>query len=79
MQLSNEQTGWLRRGLESLAANSHRCFEDALWLGFGDQWWPFREQLVQHDYIEPQRDQSVVITARGRTLLEKLIDHTEVA
>ncbi len=79
MQLSLEQTSWLRRGLECLAANRQRCFEDALWLGFGDQWWPFREQLVQHDYIEAKRDQSVALTSRGRMLMERLADHAVVA
>ena len=79
MQLSNEQRSWLRRGLESLASECHRSFEDALWLGFGDEWWPMREQLVRLDYVASKRDESVILTARGKQLLERLSSHVGVA
>lgn len=79
MQLTDEQRSWLVRALESLAANQHRGFEDALWLGFGDAWWPLRERLVRDGFLELRRDETVCLNHRGRGLLEQLSVHAEVA
>jgi len=79
MQLNDEQRSWLVRALESLAADQHRGFEDALWLGFGDGWWPIRQQLVREGYVELRRDDSVAINHRGKALIERLSQLAEVA
>lgn len=79
MQLTDEQRLWLIRALESLAADQHRSFEDALWLGFGDGWWPLRQQLAREGMVELRRDESVCITHRGRGFLERLTQPAAVA
>ncbi len=60
------------QALEKLQAGDDRGFEDQLWLGLGDAWWPLRRSLLQKGLIELAPDAIYPrITTRGLALLKK--------
>lgn len=74
LQLTNDQTRCLRRALEMLDRGHSTRFEDELWLGFGDDWWPLRERLIRGGYIRSiggLRDE-LTLTERGSGLFTQL-------
>ncbi|GAB4384008.1 MAG: hypothetical protein Kow0022_05340 [Phycisphaerales bacterium] len=58
--------------LERLQHDDARGFEDTLWLGLGDAWWPLREMLARKGLIqfEPQSTYPS-LTPRGAALLAR--------
>lgn len=67
--LDREQGAWLRRALESLRSGTTRGFEDALWLGFGNDWTPLRDRLIRAGYVRiAPRDGQCSLTERGEQL-----------
>jgi hypothetical protein len=60
------------QALEKLQAGDDRGFEDQLWLGLGDAWWPLRKALIRKGLIELSPDAVYPkITTRGLALLQK--------
>jgi len=58
--------------LERLRIGDNRGFEDALWLGLGDAWWPLRTALVRKGLIEITSHATYPsLTPRGEALLRK--------
>lgn len=81
LQLSNAQADCLRKALEILDRGHSGRFEDELWLGFGNDWWPLRERLIRSGYIRPVgglRDE-LTMTERGESLLAQLSGEVRVA
>lgn len=81
LQLTNDQQRCLRRALEMLDRGHSTRFEDELWLGFGDDWWPLRERLIRSGYVRcvgGTRDE-LTITERGESLLSQLSGDVRVA
>ena len=57
--------------LEKLRAGDDRGFEDQLWPGPGDAWWPLRRTLIRQGLIEVSPDAIYPrITPRGLALLK---------
>lgn len=58
--------------LERLRCGDNRGFEDALWLGLGDAWWPLRKALIRKGLIEIN-SHSVYpsLTSRGEAMLQR--------
>jgi hypothetical protein len=74
MQLSQPQVAALSRALEVLTHGHSGRFEDELWLGFGDEWWPLRKKLLSGAYVRSLggiRDE-LTVTERGENLLTQL-------
>ena len=74
MQLTPTQAAALSRALDILSHGHSGRFEDELWLGFGDEWWPLRERLLKGAYIRRLggiRDE-LTVTERGEDLLTQL-------
>jgi hypothetical protein len=74
MQLSQPQAAALSRALKVLTHGHSNRFEDELWLGFGDEWWPLRERLLKGSYVRSLggiRDE-LTVTERGENLLTQL-------
>jgi len=60
------------QALEKLQAGDDRGFEDQLWLGLGDAWWPLRKTLLSKGLIELAPDAIYPrITTRGLSLLRQ--------
>ncbi|GAB4386814.1 MAG: hypothetical protein Kow0022_16880 [Phycisphaerales bacterium] len=81
LQLTNAQAECLRRALELLDRGHSGRFEDELWLGFGNDWWPLREKLIRGGYVRSLgglRDE-LAITERGSSLLAQLSGSVRVA
>ncbi len=81
LNLTHTQTECLKRALEMLDRGHSGRFEDELWLGFGNDWWPFRERLLKTGYIRQVgglRDE-LTITERGEVLLSQLSGQIRVA
>lgn len=64
--------GIVLEALKRLQHDDARGFEDTLWLGLGDSWWPLRQALARKGLIE-LRPQSMYpsITPRGAALLAR--------
>ncbi|MEN0020905.1 MAG: hypothetical protein AAF747_08495 [Planctomycetota bacterium] len=77
MRLDAEQQSSLKAAFEALAEGSHRAFEDRLWLGFGDHWYPFRQRLADHGYIAIHAEDVPKITSHGMSLLGRLREATQ--
>lgn len=59
--------------LERLRSGDDRGFEDTLWLGVGDQWWPLRTALVRQGLIELSScGEHPRLTTRGTAYLEQI-------
>jgi hypothetical protein len=59
--------------LQRLRSGDDRGFEDALWLGVGDAWWPLRNALVRKGLIELSADGvHPRLTSRGRSYLDQI-------
>lgn len=71
--MSNLPKTWRRTvigALERLQSGDDRGFEDALWLGLGDEWWPLRNALIKKGLIElPTQGIYPKLTARGKAFL----------
>jgi len=81
LQLTPSQGQCLCRALDMLERGHSKRFEDELWLGFGNDWWPLREMLVRGGYVRRlggMRDE-LVITARGSHLREQLAGEVSMA
>lgn len=58
--------------LKRLQRDDARGFEDTLWLGLGDSWWPLRQALVRKGLIELRPQETYpTITPRGRAFLAR--------
>lgn len=58
--------------LERLRRGDNRGFEDALWLGLGDAWWPLRMALIRKGLIEITTHSIYPsLTRRGEALLQR--------
>ena len=56
--------------LEKLQSGDDRGFEDDLWLGLGDAWWPLRAALLKKGLIElPTHAMYPRLTPRGEAFL----------
>ncbi len=56
--------------LERLQSGDDRGFEDELWLGLGDAWWPLRSALLKKGLIElPTHAIYPRLTERGQQFL----------
>jgi hypothetical protein len=74
MKLDENGREWLTRALSALAEGRDRAFEDALWLGFGDDWRPLYDGLVKGRCVTvggPDRE-TPAITDEGHKLLTRL-------
>jgi len=75
LHLSKAEAACLGRALDLLSKGHSGRFEDELWLGFADAWWPLRQRLIKSGYVRcigGIRDE-MSITERGidlRTQLE---------
>lgn len=81
LNLTHAQTECLTRALEYLDRGHSGRFEDELWLGFGNDWWPLRQRLLKTGYIRQVgglRDE-LTITERGEALLSQLSGQVRVA
>lgn len=58
--------------LKRLQRDDARGFEDTLWLGLGDSWWPLRQALVRKGLIELRPQETYpTITPRGVAFLSR--------
>jgi len=58
--------------LGRLVRNDGRGFEDTLWLGLGDSWWPLRQALIRKGLIEAgPHDTYPRLTQQGMAYLER--------
>jgi hypothetical protein len=74
VHLSKTQAECLARALNLLFNGHSGRFEDELWLGFADGWWPLRQQLVKGGFVRclgGLRDE-MTITERGQDLIAQL-------
>jgi hypothetical protein len=74
MKLTDAQAMALARALDFLTHGHSGRFEDELWLGFGDEWWPLRERLLKHGYIRRLGGlkDAFAVTERGTDLLDQI-------
>lgn len=68
----------LLEAMRVLQNGSPRRFDDLLWLGFGDAWWPLRVRLIKSKYVRlrPGHLQEPQITERGERLIQQLSRET---
>lgn len=60
------------QALRRLLDGDERGFEDTLWLGLGDAWWPLRQMLVRKGLIEVQPQATYPrLTPRGEAYVRK--------
>ncbi len=81
LNLTHTQTECLKRALELLDHGHSGRFEDELWLGFGNEWWPLRQRLLKTGYIRQVgglRDE-LTITERGGVLLSQISGQVRAA
>lgn len=74
LHLSKPEAECLGRALDYLNKGHSGRFEDELWLGFADAWWPLRQRLIKAGYIRCLggfRDE-LSITERGIDLRVQL-------
>ncbi len=73
MPLNDDDRRALGAALSLLAKQNTRAFDDALWLCFGDRWWPLRRLLVHQGYItlEGPGDGAPALTDRGKRLADR--------
>ncbi|MEZ6242382.1 MAG: hypothetical protein R3B57_05000 [Phycisphaerales bacterium] len=78
MPLNDDDRRALGAALATLAKQNPRAFDDALWLSFGDRWWPLRKLLASHGYIslEGPGDGVPALTERGKRLARRFSDST---
>lgn len=74
VHLSKAEAECLGRALGLLSNGHSGRFEDELWLGFADGWWPLRQRLLKAGYVRSLgglRDE-MTITERGQDLMSQL-------
>ncbi len=81
MPLTDDDRRALGAALTLLASEKPRAFDDALWLLFGDRWWPLRRLLARHGYIaiDGSGDGVPAITDRGRRLARRFSGNTPLS
>lgn len=59
--------------MQRLRAGDDRGFEDTLWLGLGDAWWPLRSALIRKGLIELSANgDHPRLTGRGERYLDQI-------
>lgn len=74
MKLTDAQAKALARALDFLTHGHSSRFEDELWLGFGDDWWPLREKLLEYGHVRRLGGlkDAFAVTERGADLLDQI-------